>query len=350
MDPQDLEDRLKYIDPDEGPDTHPSGGESDLDEEDDDVVYLSVSRVRSEEGVDPPLATVPYTGEDIWHSARASTLCRYQVATDLLEQRVRDRRAWARTNAELQSFYLGDTFIATLNGSSLLPPLASQAGGILSLATEAARSQAAAFSVVIKSLGNLSLWLRGACISVLPPEILDDISHLVWNFFCATLHLPQTRSAFEAFIANPVSSPEEARFRLPGIGPMGPPRPHGARPFFAAWGQQHYNLVCDDDTDIESAAATAICLLESTTQWVVVAPFSDLPPVISGDVSRTAWELVVASLRIPQFRKEFEFLCSHPLALREAAGLLPQPSDDQRVFEVVTRRPHPRRDRRRARP
>ena len=318
-------------------------------EGDDDVVYLSVSRVRNEG--DPPLATVPYSGEDIWHSARASTLCRYQVATDLLEQRIRDRRASARMNAEVQSFYLGDTFIATLNGSSsLLPPLASQAGGISSLATEAARSQAAAFSVVIKSLGNLSLWLRGACISVLPPEILDDISHLVWNFFCATLHLPQTCSVFEAFIANPVSSPEEARFRLPGIGPMGPPRPHGARPFFAEWGQQLHSLDCDDVTDIESAAATAICLLETTTQWVVVAPFSDLPPVISGDVSRTAWELVVASLRIPQFRKEFEFLCSHPLALREAAGLVLEPPDDQRVFEVVTGRPHPRRNRRRVRP
>ena len=67
------------------------------------------------------------------------------------------------------------------------------------------------------------------------------------------------------------------------------------------------------------------------------------------DVSSTCWELFVASLRIPQAHAEFESLCSDPTALREAAGLLSVPLAGAATIQKVSRRPHPRVDRRRVR-
>ena len=105
--------------------------------------------------------------------------------------------------------------------------------------------------------------------------------------------------------------------------------------------------MCRDDVlDLEASAVIAIHSLDLITEWVEGTPVSALAPEALGEVSRTAWELLVASLRIPWARSEFEQLCSDPPALREAAGLSISPSMGTPVIEEIPqRRPHVRRSR-----
>jgi hypothetical protein len=110
-------------------------------------------------------------------------------------------------------------------------------------------------------------------------------------------------------------------------------------------GGEHYNLCRDDVLDLEAAAIIAIPSLETIIDWVMAAPVSSLAPEVQGEASRTAWELYMASLRIPRAREEFERLCLDPPALRVAAGLLPSPSSGS-IVEEVSRHPRIRRSRR----
>ena len=202
----------------------------------------------------------------------------------------------------------------------------------------------------LPSLCNLTLWVRRAEIAILSDDHLDIIFHRAWNLFCATLSYPRTRTAFEAFTAAPVASPEVARFRLAGVGLAGPPPPAHGPPFLAEWRPEGCNLARDDRIDIESAAISAVHCLEISTEWVLDAPASILDPAILGEVSLTCWELFIASLRIPRACAEFEALCADPPALREAAGLMPVPPVlEAATMDNVSHRPHPRSNRRRVR-
>jgi hypothetical protein len=148
-------------------------------------------------------------------------------------------------------------------------------------------------------LQDLTLWVRGACLFVLPDEILGDIIHMAWEFFCAMLLFPQTCIAFEMFSATPVSTPEEARFHLPGVGPLGPPPPAHVPPFLGWWEAGPVFISPDDMVDLNVAAVAAIPVLGSITDWVVEAPVAALPSATLGEVSCLTWELFIASLRIP---------------------------------------------------
>jgi hypothetical protein len=128
------------------------------------------------------------------------------------------------------------------------------------------------------------------------------------------------------------------------VGPPLPPAHH--RPYFNVWEAEQYGLCRDDVLDLESTSASAIHILGTFTEWVMAIPASDIPRETLGEISRMAWELFGASLRIPWALAEFEALCSDPPALREAAGL-PSPLP---VSTVITgrahKRPHTRRGRR----
>jgi hypothetical protein len=127
------------------------------------------------------------------------------------------------------------------------------------------------------------------------------------------------------------------------VGP--PPPPSHARPFLAPWGGEYYVLDRDDILDLESAATTALCVLGPITDWVEGAPVSSLAP----EVSRTAWELFIATLRIPFVQEEFECLCQIPHSLQVAAGCFLPPSGGDATIEEVPQRPHARRHVRRGR-
>ena len=60
-------------------------------------------------------------------------------------------------------------------------------------------------------------------------------------------------------------------------------------------------------------------------------------------MSLAAWELMIASLRIPRAREEFEYLCSDPPAMWGATGLSLFPSGAFAALEEPINRPHPRR-------
>jgi hypothetical protein len=194
------------------------------------------------------------------------------------------------------------------------------------------------------AMGKFSAWLRGACVAVLPQEVLGQIYHEVWNLFCTTLLFPRTRSAFEAFIQAPVASPEAARFRLAGVGPAGPPPPPGVSPLYEEWAVEHWpSLTHDDVRDVESDSIVLLHFLGPVTRWVADAPVSVLPPALLGDVSLAAWELLIASLRIPRALAEFAFLCSDPPAMREAAGLPLIPPSAAAALGEIKDRPRPPR-------
>jgi hypothetical protein len=101
------------------------------------------------------------------------------------------------------------------------------------------------------------------------------------------------------FSATPVSIPEKARVRLPGVGPLSPPPPAHVPPFLGWWEAGHVFISPDDMVDLNSAALTAIPILGSITDWVVEAPVAALPSATLGEVSCLAWELFIASLHIP---------------------------------------------------
>jgi hypothetical protein len=63
-------------------------------------------------------------------------------------------------------------------------------------------------------LQDLTLWLRGACLFILPDNVLGDVIHMAWEFICVMLLFPQMCAAFEMFLATPVSILEEARFHF----------------------------------------------------------------------------------------------------------------------------------------
>jgi hypothetical protein len=148
-------------------------------------------------------------------------------------------------------------------------------------------------------LQDLTLWLRGACLFFLSDNVSGDIIHMAWEFFCAMLLFPQTHAAFETFSAAPVSTLEEARFHLAGVGPLGPPPPAHAPPFLGRWEAGHVIISPNDVLGLNLAALTAIPIVGSITNWVVEAPVA-LPSSTLGEVSCLTWELFIASLCIPQ--------------------------------------------------
>src|ERR1700738_4242546 len=177
--------------------------------------------------------------------ARPSTIRRYNEAMDLGVQRIRSMRAQQRAAAVLQSYALEDTFLGNgLRPTPHAPSPASPAG--VDGRDTCVRTWLQSRTPLLTTLRDLTLWVRGAGIAALPASELGAIYHLAWNLFCATLRFPRTRSAFETFAANPVASPEVARFRLSGVGPCGPPPPAQGPHFVARWGIEHLQLSSDD--------------------------------------------------------------------------------------------------------
>ena len=168
------------------------------------------------------------------------------------------------------------------------------------------------------------------------------ISHTVWNLFFAMLEFPQMRDAFGAFINAPVSSPEAARFRLAGIGPLGPPPPPGMRPMFAPWDAALFDLSADDVLDVESTAAYILNTLDHLVGWASRAPLQDISPDLLRGLSQITWEAFIASLRIPRTLAQFEMVCQNPPAFRVIAGLTLDLTGIPPA-EVKHRRPHPHR-------
>jgi hypothetical protein len=341
MDYLDLDDPTTYLDPHYGEILRAAAGSPDLWDPDDlfdlDPLYDDVVVRADSWGVTLDLAPV-----------RPSTLRRLEGVETLSRLHVHTDRVEARTVAESRSFRLNDTFMCDGHGSlpSRPPDDTDWVNSGRSFAFTGAEvtvwlDQSTTF---LRSLRDLTLWVRGAALSVLPGDILQDIVYAAWDLFYATLIFPRTRAAFEAFAAAPSASPEVARYRLAGVGPMGPPLPPShARPFFGRWGVEYYDLVRDDILDLEAVAVTALHILGPITEWVEGAPVSELSPEVLGEVSRTAWELMVASLRIPWAREEFEHLCSDPPALRASAGLPPLLSVAAVAIEEVSQRSRVRR-------
>jgi hypothetical protein len=312
------------------------GVEPDADSSDDAEVNMGPQ----------PSAPPHYLGAP-WEMPRPSTIRRYNEAMDLRVQRIRSLRAQQRAAVFSQSFSLEDTFLgnehrSTSHAPSPVPRLEAGSDGSNILV----RTWLDAKSPLLDTLRSLTTWVRGAGIAILSESELGTIYHLAWNLFCATLGFPRTRAAFDSFAANPIASPEVTRFRLSGVGPLGPPPPPHGPHFLAKWGTDHLHLSRDDITDLRSASAAAVHYLEIGIQWVLDTPIPSLTPTVLGEVSLTCWELFVASLRIPQALAEFESLCSDPPALREAAGLLPAPPSGAPT--IVSHRP-PRVNRRRVR-
>ena len=198
--------------------------------------------------------------------------------------------------------------------------------------------------MVDRILGELATWVRTSYICVLGQDMLNDISLLAWNIFCATLRFPRTRVTFEAFCSKPAASPEVARFRLLE---MGPPSPHPASTsYFSKWKIDGYVLDRNVALDIISQGHNAITCLENFLPWAQEVSVSLLHPEFPVDISRAAWRLVIATLRIPEVQEDFDYLCSDPHALRDAAGL---PCQDTPIPQggllpgPRPGRPHPRR-------
>ena len=147
---------------------------------------------------------------------------------------------------------------------------------------------------------------------------------------------------FGAFIDAPVSSPEAARFRLAGVGPLGPPPPPGMRPMFAPWEVALFDLSADDVLDVESTAAYILNTLDHLVGWASRTPLQDIPPDLLRGLSQITWEAFIASLRIPRTLAQFEMFCQNPPAFQVIAGLT---SDLAGIApaEAKHRRPHPHR-------
>jgi hypothetical protein len=347
MDFRDFDDPLLYADPDYREELYATWGGLDLSDQDDlSVLMLDSDNEGANNGAsgegDARDPFIPHLQGDL-AMARPSTIRRLLAASAALRLRLQSDRADARLEAELQSFTLNDTFLCTGPGSlpSRLPDRRSitVTGDEIDVWLEHS-------TTFFQSVRDLTLWVRGAAIFLLPDTVLEDIFYAAWDLFCATLIFPRMRSAFEAFTLSPVASPEEARYRLAGVGPVGPPLPPShARPFCAPWGREHYTLCRDDALDLEATAVIAISSLEVIIDWVMAAPVSSLALEVQGEASRTAWELFMASLRIPRACEAFELLCLDPPALQAAAGLVP-PLPSGSTVEETSRRPRIRRSRR----
>jgi hypothetical protein len=333
-------------------DTPPLGGEFDCESLGGDAAWAqhTLAGAAAGEGGSLTDSLLPLPGGCL-DMARPSTVYRYGAAVQLSQRRVHEQRAARRWDAERRSSWLEDSFFAVEVHSMALShrpcPDPAVAKGDGMEAGALAHEWVQGVPDFELAMGKFSAWLRGACIAVLPQEVLEQIYHKVWNLFCATLLFPRTRSAFEAFIQAPVASPEAARFRLAGVGPVGPPPPPGVSPLYEEWAVEHWPFLTHDDVrDVESDSVVMLHFLEPVTQWVTEAPVSVLPPAVLGVISLAAWELMIASLRIPRARIEFEYLCSDPPAMREAAGLPLLPSSAFATLEEPANRPHPRRRRR----
>jgi len=212
---------------------------------------------------------------------RSSTLRRLGAAAGLVRQHTQSLRIQQCAWADEQSFLLEGSFLV---GEASPPPVhpfakAFQAtvGGSMAPRGDEIDAWLHGAAAASKILCDLSRWVRGSAMMVLPDDTLWDISHAVWNMFCSSLLFPQMCTAFEVFLLDPAASPEVVRFRLAGIGPVGPPiPPDHARPWVVPWEADLYSLTHDDVLDLESTAVTAVCLLRSIASLVVDAPHSHI--------------------------------------------------------------------------
>jgi hypothetical protein len=333
-------------------DTPPVGGESDCESPGSATAWAQhiLTEAAAGEGGSLTDSLLPSPGGCL-DMARPSTVYRYGAAVQLSQRRIHERRAARRWDAERRSSWLEDSFFAVEVHAMALSHCPCPDPAVAERDDMEVGASALEWAEGVPdfklAMGKFSAWLRGACIAVLPQEVLGQIYHEVWNLFCTTLLFPRTRSAFEAFIQSPVASPEAARFRLAGVGPVGPPPPPGISPLYEEWAVECWPFLTHDDVrDVESDSVVLLHFLGPVTQWVADAPVSVLPPALLGEVSLAAWELMIASLRIPRARNEFEYLCSDPPAMRGATGLSLFPSGASAALGEPTNRPHPRRRRR----
>ena len=316
------------------------------------VFYSSAEEAARELGITLPPELPPLSfGPDLdLLLARPSTIQLRHLALDIAAWSTRQQRARQRAAAAQRAPSLGDSFFSEIV-HGLPPSLPLSGGGDDYDAVEIIppAEWLEVFPVAFHMIGDLSAWLREACISVLPPDTLEEISFSVWCLLFATLGFPRMQVAFEGFIDAPTTSPEAARFRLAGVGPQGPPPPPGLPSMFAPWEAALFNLAADDVLDLESSASNLLHLLDPLVRWVLGTPVLDIPPDLLMGLSRSIWEAFIASLRIPQTRAQFETYCLDPPAFREISGLNMPSTEALPAAEVRHRRPHPRRDRRRAR-
>jgi hypothetical protein len=126
---------------------------------------------------------------------RPSTLYQAHIASELATEQFFISRAQMRADADSWSFLLEDTFLA--GGSSLQPSSSLPWEGFCLPDDGDAQLWLDSVPTVRCIIGDLILWVRGACLSVLPDDSLGNFIHLAWNFFCATLAFSRTCAAFK---------------------------------------------------------------------------------------------------------------------------------------------------------
>jgi hypothetical protein len=102
--------------------------------------------------------------------------------------------AQLRADATHWAFYLEGTFLAAEQGSepssSLSPMAVAGEGEFCPLGGMDIQLWLDALPTFRCMLQDLTLWVRGACLFVLSDDVLGDIVHMAWEFFCATLLFP----------------------------------------------------------------------------------------------------------------------------------------------------------------
>jgi hypothetical protein len=201
----------------------------DSNEEFDELMRLE------ENGGASAFADLLYLPEDAQNLPGPSSLCQAKGAFKLMAQCYQILHAQLHADATHWAFRLEGMFLAAEQGSepsfSLSPVAAAGEGGFYLSGGMDIQLWLDTLPTFRCTLQDLTLWVRGACLFVLSDDILGDIIHMAWKFFCAMPLFPRMHTMFEMFSATPVSILEEARFHLPGVGPLGPPPPAHVPPF-----------------------------------------------------------------------------------------------------------------------
>src|ERR1700682_2841618 len=172
--------------------TPPLGGEFDCESPGSDAAWAQriLAEAAAGEGGSLADSLLPSPGGCL-DMARPSTVYRYGAAGQLSQQRVHERRAARRLDAERRSSWLEDSFFAVEVHAMALshrpcPDPAAAEGDDMEVGAFALEWAEGVPDFKL-AMGKFSAWLRGACVAVLPQEILGQIYHEVRNLFCTTL-------------------------------------------------------------------------------------------------------------------------------------------------------------------
>jgi hypothetical protein len=184
------EDPLAIADPDYGDKGTPPWERPDFWESDSDEEFDQLMRFEEDSGASAS-ADLLYLPEDAQDLPGPSSLHRVTCAFEHMALRYQTSHAQLHADAAHWAFHLDGTFLATEQSSELsspLSPVAAAGEGALYLSGGMdVQLWLDALPTFRRTLQDLTLWLRGACLFILSDDILGDIIHMAWEFFCATL-------------------------------------------------------------------------------------------------------------------------------------------------------------------